>query len=575
MQAGAPPRLRLLDLLKSEPKPTTPVANSICLEQQFVLVSQGTIFALATIFIVTVSALVYALNNPAWIVLLWYTPIVIYAVFQLISSRRALAKPAPEHTTGRLMRMAEQGCIFLGLMYGATYFLFYSDNTTANFFIIGIVSGFCSSLTGLMSSYPRQVSRFIVCAGVPMAVSMAVIDLGWTHHTPSHDIYQWVFLLPILAGLIGFFRCVMQNYDRMARSVIAREKAQSAELLLRNALNASNDAFAIFDRQGTRLMSNSQHEEVFGDVVVGGQVLPDGECQINANWFSRSTRQMAGGFTVVSHTNITELKIRERELVAAQKEAVEADKSKTRFLSTMSHELRSPLNAILGFSRLMASDSKVLLSKPEVGELADSIQDSGTHLLSIVDDIIDYTQMGLNKMILHSDICDARSLIGKSIKMAVTFGGQFNVSNMSVEVSRNIRSLQIDEAVTQRILINLVSNAMRFSGGNSKLSIKLGLTPEGEPFFAIRDFGPGIKDEHLERVFEAFYQIDAKQNRNHAGTGLGLTLCRHLARLQGGDVLLRSRVGVGTTAILKLPASSYIEAPETLDLPQRSSEFAA
>ena len=143
-----------------------------------------------------------------------------------------------------------------------------------------------------------------------------------------------------------------------------------------------------------------------------------------------------------------------------------------------------------------------------------------------------------------------------------------------MSVSSNLRDLYIDEFVTQRILISLLSNAFRHAGDDPRLVIKGRLDGKGRPYISIRDFGPGLSDDDLERVFEPFYQKDNSLSRESSGAGLGLTLCRHLARLQDGDVILKSRLGAGTSATLVFPTGSYI-APDAYGVADQDAETIA
>ena len=222
----------------------------------------------------------------------------------------------------------------------------------------------------------------------------------------------------------------------------------------------------------------------------------------------------------------------------------------------MSHELRTPMNIILGFSKLMKGESKITLSPDDVREYADNIHASGTHLLKLINDIIDYSKVGLERMPVHSVELDTRALLSEAITLAAGFEGKASTDEFDVSVSAKLSILYADETAMKRILINLVTNAIRFNEPGKKIVIRAGVDPDGAPFIAVRDFGQGIPEGKLEKVFDAFYQADSHLDREHGGTGLGLTLCRHLARLMSGDVVLKSRIGVGTTAILTLPPSA-------------------
>jgi len=191
-----------------------------------------------------------------------------------------------------------------------------------------------------------------------------------------------------------------------------------------------------------------------------------------------------------------------------------------------------------------------------VREYADNIHASGTHLLKLINDIIDYSKVGLERLPVHPVDLDTKGLLSEAITLAAGFEDKVAAGDFDVGISPKVSKLHADETAMKRILINLVSNAVRHNPEGKKIVIRAGVDTDGAPFIAIRDFGRGIPEEKLEKVFDAFYQADGDFDREHGGTGLGLTLCRHLARLMAGDVVLKSRVGVGTTAILTLPPSS-------------------
>jgi signal transduction histidine kinase len=223
---------------------------------------------------------------------------------------------------------------------------------------------------------------------------------------------------------------------------------------------------------------------------------------------------------------------------------------------------------------LMASDSQVKLTWDEVAEYADNINESGSHLLQLIDDIIDYSKVGLDKLLLSPSDVDVRAMLARSISLAASFEDVRDLSGVDVAVSGNVGLLRVDESICQRIIMNLLTNAMRFGGSDPRIVIRAGLNSDGCPFIAVRDFGNGIPDEDLERVFEAFYQRENGLDRGFGGTGLGLTLCRHLARLHDGDVVLKSRLGVGTTAMFVLPKATHIPRTGEIAAQTKSSAVA-
>ncbi|MEM9054378.1 MAG: HAMP domain-containing sensor histidine kinase, partial [Pseudomonadota bacterium] len=318
-------------------------------------------------------------------------------------------------------------------------------------------------------------------------------------------------------------------------------------------------------------LSNKRHNELFGkstelDKIIGtiGQI---DTIKLNGRWLIRSCQPTNQGGTVVRHTDVTDLKERERELEVARLEAVEADAAKSRFVSTMSYELLTPLDVIMGSSRLMASDSNIELQARQVSEYADIINENGRYLRSLIDDIIDYSKVGLTPLVvekneaLETEEVDLRTLITDSIKTAARIEKVTNLSRVHASISRKVSALRVNERTVSRILVGLMGNALKFTSDDKKIQIKVDLDRNNRPFISIRDFGKGIPESELEKVFEPFYQND----RRKGGTGIGLTLSRHLARLHNGDVLINSREGAGTTAILLLPATTYIQPAQTAD----------
>jgi signal transduction histidine kinase len=343
--------------------------------------------------------------------------------------------------------------------------------------------------------------------------------------------------------------------------MIRREvEAETARQQMLDAIESTRDAFAFFDKNDRRILANSKHIQLIGDEIrqPDAESMTFGSVTIkqSGRWLMQARYPTPDHGYVVVHTDVTDLKMRERELVEARKEAEEADAAKSRFLSTMSHELRSPLNIILGFSRLMASDSRVELSREDVAEYSDSIKQSSAHLLNLIDDIIDYSKLGLDKFLLDPAPVDVHDLLDRTVSLAASFAQLGSTRDFDIQIAPELSSLRVDEAVCRRIVMNLLSNAIRNRGEDPRIIVRVARSREGHPFISIRDFGAGIPESELEQVFEAFYQIDRPGWVEYGGTGLGLTLCRHLARLHNGDVVLKSRLGVGTTATVVLPKTA-------------------
>ncbi|MEM5517617.1 ATP-binding protein [Henriciella sp. AS95] len=487
-----------------------------------------------------------------WKLVVWYIPVAFFSAMQIFASVRLKKRANPARASVRLLRKAEFSTVVVGVVWGLSALLFRSENELANLFICVVIAGMGAGTMSILGPVSRIGGRFLISSTLVM---MAVIIAMDSPFALQVSLLALSFMAALLIGGLRNYRHVFEMMDQSIQSESAREK-------LTDAIDSSNDAFAFYDDENQLLLANKRHKDWFGverpDFASGEESVP--VLLKSGRWLMRSTRETGQGGVVVVHTDITALKTRERELIEAQREAVEADAAKSRFLSTMSHELRTPMNIILGFSKLMTGDSKLRLSNEEIREYADNIHASGTHLLRLINDIIDYSKVGLDRIAINPKRIETKALLSEAITLAAGFENKSTLDSFDVAVSAKLSDLMVDETAIKRILINLMTNAIRFNRSDKKVVVRAGLDSSGIPFIAIRDFGRGIPENKMERVFEAFYQGDNDLDRSHGGTGLGLTLCRHLARLMAGDVILKSRVGVGTTAVLTLPKSVLLES---------------
>lgn len=532
------------------PAPRTAVEGRVYGEMQSLLVRLLVPMAVINIVNGLIYSAAFLQVVEVWKVAIWFVPVALYSLMQTLAYMRLSKKKTPTHVSGRFLRKAELSSLVLGVIWGVSTYLFHSDNQLANLFICIVIAGMGAGTMSILGPVARVGSRFLIGSvtimlatnilkNSPFAVEVTLLALSFT-----------------AALLIGGAR----NYRHIYDMIVQGMQSETAKELLADAIESSNDAFAFYEANGDLMVANARHRDWIGtekpEFHVGEDRVP--VLLKNGRWLMRSTRETGKGGAVVVHTDITALKTRERELIEAQREAVEADAAKSRFLSTMSHELRTPMNIILGFSKLMNGDSKIRLSDEEIREYADNIHTSGTHLLKLINDIIDYSKVGLDRIAINPTAVETQALLTEAITLAAGFESKPSVDSFDVSVSPKLSMMMVDETAMKRILINLLTNAIRFNREGCKVVIRAGLNGEGVPFIAVRDFGPGIPENKLERVFEAFYQGDSNLDRQYGGTGLGLTLCRHLARLLAGDVILKSRVGVGTTAILTLPKSVLV-----------------
>ena len=257
-----------------------------------------------------------------------------------------------------------------------------------------------------------------------------------------------------------------------------------------------------------------------------------------------------------SDTDVTERKEAEEHLLAAKEAAEAANRAKSTFLANMSHELRTPLSAVIGYSEMMEEEVEDL---GEQGLLTDlgKIKSNAKHLLSLINDVLDLSKIEANRMDTYAEDADVAAL---AEEVATTVGSlvQQKGNTLALELAPNLGTMHTDVVKLRQCLLNLLGNASKFTvGGRITLAIEREGQHPTEAFllFHVRDTGIGMTPEQLSRLFERFSQADETTTRQFGGTGLGLALTRAFSRLLGGDVIVESTFGEGTTFTLRLPAA--------------------
>jgi signal transduction histidine kinase len=553
------PLLMTLRMLVSRlPAPDTELAHRVYCEQQALLMRQCLNMGLVNIIIGALVCAMFAPSAALWQIGIWYVPIFLYGLGQIALWARFRRSRTPKRSSGRFLRSAEGTGLIMGCVWGLSIFLLPGDAGSgfSIVFLMLVQCGMSAGLASLLTTLPRLVFRFT-------AGSVGITLAGLVAASPDNVLLllalSSVYASAIVAGNLVSFR-------QLVSSVQANLAVEQARANLSDAINSARDAFAILGPKGEVVMANASHKQWFGDGPVAtpmasGEPQPIGE----GRWVIASARPMGSGGQVVIHSDVTALKARERELIEARREAEQADEAKTRFLNTMSHELRTPLNVILGFARLMSPQSKLELSETEVAEYAAQIHTSADHLLALINDIIDYSQIGMDTRVVEFAEVRMDELLERIVEGIRQINPVAEGVAFTIDLPPALRRLRLHERSTRRILLNLLSNAVKFRGSEARVLIRAAVTAEGQPFITVRDFGIGMNEAQLQRAFEAFYQASSSLSRNYDGTGLGLTIARHLARQMGGDVVLKSRPGAGTAATLLLPAVALIDTPAAGD----------
>ena len=233
-------------------------------------------------------------------------------------------------------------------------------------------------------------------------------------------------------------------------------------------------------------------------------------------------------------------------------EAEAANASKTAFLANMSHELRTPLNAILGFSEIISEECFGPVGNARYRDYAGDIHSSGAHLLSLINDLLDVAKIEAGRMEISPHPLDARRTFDIALKL-ISAKASEKRQQLIIHVDANAPPLYADERALKQILINLVSNAVKFTPEGGRIDVMAGAARDGGFQIMVRDNGPGIPRDKLDKIFTPFSQVDNRYDRQAGGTGLGLALVRGLAELHGGRAWIESEPGVSTTAYVVLP----------------------
>ncbi len=233
-------------------------------------------------------------------------------------------------------------------------------------------------------------------------------------------------------------------------------------------------------------------------------------------------------------------------------EAEAANASKTTFLANMSHELRTPLNAILGFSDIIANETFGPVGTPRYREYAGDINASGSHLLAIINDILDIAKIESGKMEVEPQLFNPRLVIQSALRVLLVRAREKR-QNMRVQIADDVTEAFADERAFKQIIINLGTNAVKFTQENGEIVISGRRTDDGGFELCVSDNGPGISPTLLDRIFTPFNQIDNRYNRQEGGTGLGLSLVRGLAELHGGRAWIDTEIGAGVRAYVTFP----------------------
>ncbi len=396
---------------------------------------------------------------------------------------------------------------------------------------------------------------------------------------PERGITYWDWnLQPIIENdvVVGLILSLIEVTDR----VKDREKAQESEIQFKTLFNSANDAIFIHDLNGNIIEVNKlacdrlgyPHEELItknlyeintsenipllekrlallrdeGDVLheslhrkKNGDVVP---VEINSRVIEFKKRKAV--LSIVR--DITERKRYENELKKAKDVAENANRAKSEFLTNMSHEIRTPMNSIIGMADLLSETSPTKEQKQYI----DIFREAGEHLMKLINDILEISRIESGTLVLENTLFDPAKSIRKTWDILSVEGKKKNLV-LELSIPSDMPEVVVGDATKlERVLINIIGNAMKFTAKGSvivDISQKLLDKGELELSFKVKDTGIGIPADKQDMLFHKFTQLDATNTRQYGGTGLGLVISKRLIELMGGNISLESEVGKGST----------------------------
>ena len=281
--------------------------------------------------------------------------------------------------------------------------------------------------------------------------------------------------------------------------------------------------------------------------------------------------------------DITERRLAEIQLAKSQQAAEAANQAKSAFLANMSHEIRTPMTAIMGYLELLSEGCarRCPFTQSEVGNPLDVISQNAKHLLQLIDDILDLSKIEAGKLEIEHTTCSTCGILAEVVSLMRVRAAAKGLT-LDVECAGPIpESIQSDPTRLRQILLNVVGNAVKFTEvGGVRLVVGLADSPRGPVLqMKVIDTGIGMSKETQGGLFQPFTQADVSTSRKYGGTGLGLTICKRLAELLGGDITVESELGKGSTFTVTVPTGCLdgvrmIESPADLQSPRQGRQIA-
>jgi len=408
------------------------------------------------------------------------------------------------------------------------------------------------------------------------------------------------FYVPYIQNMVGMIAVILENRaqtEHLKEEIESRKEAEMKLRKLTSAVEQSPNVVIITDLKGIIEYVNPRFEQLTGyseAEALGRNVslLKSGETSKETyqnlwqtimsghRWHGDLKDKRRDGSTfwasvsispiwddggeishfVSMHEDITHRKLAEDKIKKAMTQAQTANRAKSELLANMSHELRTPLNAIIGFSNTIKSEIFGPIQNPRYADYTGDILTSAEHLLELINDILDVSAIEAGKIDLQEESLVIPEIVQSCLRLIEprAFGGDVI---LKTELPEGLPAVWGDERRLKQSLINLLTNAVKFTPEGGTVTVAAKWEPGGALEIAVSDTGVGMTKKDLVKAMSQFGQVDSGLNRKHEGTGLGLPLVQGLIELHDGEFHLDSKKGQGTTARIVLPASRVLSPP--------------
>ncbi len=244
----------------------------------------------------------------------------------------------------------------------------------------------------------------------------------------------------------------------------------------------------------------------------------------------------------------------EKNLIEAINTAEAANQSKSQFIANVSHEMRTPLNAVIGFSDMIASQAFGEVGHPKYLEYAKDIRNSGKHLMSVIGDVLDISAIEKGQLVLQPEKVALKVIVLECIKLLTRLTDEGGVKIEIVDTEFD-DELYADPVRLLQVMINIIGNAVKFTQRGGHVQIVMSEIGTGNLQIAVTDNGPGIPNDKLDAVLRPFERMQSHIKSQVEGSGLGLPIAKYLIELHGGALTFNSEVGVGSVVTIILPRS--------------------